>query len=106
MIKILLAATIGAIFSANALSDSPAVNGPMAFDPIAASAYAQATSDPVILNSEPWVIPQGYSQHIVSDESDLDIYSGVSDLTDMNTVNESKKHAGRYMYRTQEVRFP
>lgn len=103
MNKILLAAAISAAFSMNVLADSPVVNGPMAFVPITASAYVQATSDPAILNSQPWVIPQGFSQHIVSDESDLNIYAG-SDLTDMNTVNETRKQAGRYMYRTHEVR--
>jgi hypothetical protein len=61
------------------------------------------TTDPVILNSEPWVIPQGYVQTIVSDETDLDIYVA-NDWHDMNTVNETGKHAGRYMYRTHEVR--
>jgi hypothetical protein len=104
MIKTLLAAAVGAAFSMNALADSSAVKGPMAFDPIPASAYNEATSDATILNSEPWVIPQGYRQIIVSDESALDIYAGMSDWGDMNTVNETKKHAGRYMYRTHEVR--
>ena len=104
MTRILLIAAIAAAFSTNVVADLPAVNGPMAFDPIAGSAYTQGTSDPVILNSQPWVIPQGYSQHIISDENTLNIYSGMSDWNDMNTVNESKKHAGRYMYRTHEVR--
>ena len=102
--KSLLAVAIGAAFSMNAIAEPSLVNGPMAFNPIAASAYLQATSDTAILNTNPWVIPQGFSQHIVSDESNLNIYPGVSDLTDMNTVNETKKHAGRYMYRTHEVR--
>ena len=104
MMKTLLAAAIGASFSASAIADSAAVNGAMAFDPIASSAYAEATSDPAILNSEPWVIPQGYRQSIISDESALDIYAGMSDWGDMNTVNETRKHAGRYLYRTHEVR--
>lgn len=104
MIKTLLAVAIGAAFSMNAMADSSVVKGPMAFDPIPASAYNEATSDATILNSEPWVIPQGYRQVIVSDESALDIYPGMSDWGDMNTVNETGKHAGRYMYRTHEVR--
>ena len=95
MIKTLLAATIGAAFSMNVMADSSAVQGPMAFDPIPASAYNEATSDATILNSEPWVIPQGYRQVIVSDESALDIYPGKSDWGDMNTVNETRKTAGR-----------
>ena len=74
------------------------VNGPMAFNPIAGSAYGQTSNS----WSEPFVIPDGYTQHLVSDETDLDIYAG-HDLDDMNTVNETGKHAGRYLYRTHEV---
>jgi hypothetical protein len=99
----LLAAAIGAVVASTAVADSTVVKGPMAFDPIAASAYAELTADPVILNSQPWIIPQGYSQRIVSDERNLNIYVG-SDWPDMNTVNETGKQAGRYMYRTHEVR--
>jgi len=78
--------------------------GPMSFKPIAASAYLESTSDPAILNSEPWIVPEGYRQTIISDESHLDIYPAASDWTDMNTLNESGKDAGRYLYRTHEVR--
>jgi len=101
--KSLLAAAIGAVVASTAVADPTIVNGPMAFDPIAGSAYTGLTTDPVVLNSQPWIIPQGYSQHIVSDESILNIYTG-SDWNDMNTVNETGRHAGRYLYRTHEVR--
>jgi len=97
--KSLLAAAISAVVASAAVADSTVVNGPMAFDPIAASAYAELTTDPVILNSQPWIIPQGFTQRIVSDDSNLDIYAG-SDWQDMNTVNETGKHAGRYLYRS------
>ncbi|WP_295624350.1 alkaline phosphatase PhoX [uncultured Nitrosomonas sp.] len=80
------------------------VDGLMSFKPITASAYEQTTTDPFILNSEPWVIPKGFTQHIISDERHLDIYPGANDLPDMNTVNETGKYAGRYLYRTHEVR--
>ena len=72
----------------------------MSFNPIAASAYG-LEADPSIATT-PWVIPEGDVQSIVSDEADLDIY--VDDWHDMNTVNETGKHAGRYIYRTHEVR--
>lgn len=85
-------------------TDASFVNGPMRFMPIAGSAYEQTTNDPSILNTEPWIIPKGYSQHIVSDETNLDIYANSNDWGDMNTVNETGKHAGRYLYRTHEVR--
>jgi uncharacterized protein len=75
--------------------------GPMAFEPIAGSAYDQQSTDWV----EPLVAPEGFIQELVADETVLDIYDGgVDDLTDMNTVNETGREAGRYLYRTHEVR--
>lgn len=100
--KSILATAIAALFAGHALAGAT-VNGPMAFDPIAASAYAEVTTDATILTNEPWVIPEGFVQYIVSDETDLNIYVS-HDWNDMNTVNETGKHAGRYMYRTHEVR--
>jgi len=97
------AAAFSLAVAAVAFADE-AVEGPMAFDPIAASAYAELTTDPAVLNSEPWRIPEGFKQYIVSDETKLDIYPGTNDWNDMNTVNETGRHAGRYMYRTHEVR--
>jgi len=47
--------------------------------------------------------PMGFKQRIISNENDLDIYVG-NDWNDMNTVNETGKQAGRYLYRTHEVR--
>lgn len=72
--------------------------GEMAFAPIAGSAYGLEASD-----DAPWLIPRGYVQSVVADERGLDVYVG-SDWTDMNTVNESGAQAGRYLYRTHEVR--
>lgn len=101
MKKSSLALALVAMFAAQAHADSTVVKGPMAFNPIAASAYG-LEADPSIA-TEPYVIPQGYKQTIVSDETDLNIYVA-NDWNDMNTVNETGKHAGRYMYRTHEVR--
>jgi hypothetical protein len=89
-----------AAFAPNAHADST-VKGPMSFNPIAASAYGPENDADIA--TTPWVIPEGYVQSIVSDESDLDIYVA-QDWNDMNTVNETGKHAGRYLYRTHEVR--
>lgn len=99
--KSLLATAIAGVIATAAVAAT--VNGPMAFDPIAGSAYAELTNDPAILNSQPWVLPEGYVQSTVSDETNLDIYAG-PDWNDMNIVNETGRHAGRYMYRTHEVR--
>jgi len=66
----------------------------------------------------PWKLPKGFTQYVVSDEFALNIYdyptwendiSGVdvpqnNDWHDMNTVNETGPQAGRFMYRTHEVR--
>lgn len=80
-------------------SMSLAVDSTFNFKPITESANS-ADWDP----SSPWKLPQGFSQSIVSDESDLNLYgNGCADWHDMNTVNESGKSAGRYLYRTHEV---
>lgn len=77
-----------------------AADGPMSFDPIAGTPYGQDTAD----WTQPFVIPEGYTQTMLADETVLDIYGGgVDDLTDMNTVNETGPQAGRYLYRTHEV---
>ncbi len=75
-----------------------AASGPMGFDPIDGTPYTQATSAWTV----PLVVPEGYTQSLLMDETGLDIYAG-DDLTDMNTVNETGPHAGRYLYRTHEV---
>jgi len=98
-----IAAALGAAIAGFACA-GPNAKGPMDFEPIPGSAYApELTMDPAILTSEPWKIPEGYRQYIVSDENDLDIYVE-NDWNDMNTVNETRKHAGRFLYRTHEVR--
>lgn len=86
--------------------------GPMGFTPIEGSAgYADGTSgdwDP----AAPWTIPAGFTQQLVSGETTdrcggngLNIYDGGRvDWQDMNTANETGAQAGRYLYRTHEVR--
>jgi hypothetical protein len=98
--KTLLPLVISAVIPALAVADSE-VQGPMAFDSISGSAYNQQNATD--LDTAPWVIPEGYSQSVIADESGLNIYVG-NDWNDMNTVNETQKHAGRYLYRTHEVR--
>ena len=88
-----LGLTLGLAGAANA------ANGPMAFEPIEGSAYTQLSAS----WSEPFLVPDGYSQRRVLDETRLDVYVGADDLTDMNTTNETGPQAGRYLYRTHEV---
>lgn len=95
-------ATVGALSALAVLALSPAAqaaNGPMPFTPIVGSAYDSASSDWAV----PYIVPEGYSQTLVKDESVLDVYPGVDDLHDMNTQNETGPHAGRYLYNTYEV---
>lgn len=73
--------------------------GAFAFEPLAASAYGQASSDWTV----PYLVPAGFTQTLVKDETVLDVYPGVDDLHDMNTQNETGREAGRYMYNTYEV---
>lgn len=89
--------------------------GGFTFKPIAESASA-ADFDP----AAPWKLPKGFTQTVVSDESALNIYQTPNytflnrtvdpdrlqsnDWHDMNTVNETGQMAGRFMYRTHEVR--
>ena len=100
---LLLAAVLGAFPVSMSVADSDVAKYPMDFKPIAGSAYTTLTSDPAILTSQPWVIPPGYTQRIIADEANLNIYAG-PDWSDMNVTNETGKHAGRYLYRTHEVR--
>jgi hypothetical protein len=91
-----LAATAIVGFAAPA---AVAATGPFDFTPIAGSAYGQASID----WTEPYVLPEGFSQSLVSDETVLDVYPGIDDLHDMNTQNETGPQAGRYLYNTYEV---
>ena len=82
------------------VSVAAAVDGPMGFEPIPGSAYGQASSTWDV----PFIVPDGFEQTLVADETTLNIYGGnTDDLTDMNTQNETGIRAGRYLYRTHEV---
>ena len=97
-----IATTLTASCSVLADRDHSGDHHPRAFKftPITESAY-NATWN----SAAPWVIPEGFTQTVVSDESDLNIYDGGrDDWNDMNTVNETGKQAGRFLYRTHEVR--
>ena len=81
------------MLAVGAMAGGLTVTGPMAFEPIAGSAYGQQSES----WDTPFIIPEGFPQVKVSDETDLDIYVGQSGLDDMNTVNETGKQAGRYL---------
>lgn len=100
MKKKLLACTITAVLTAGAaLADDKGYHG-FNFKPLDESANA-ADWNP----AAPWKLPMGFTQTVVSNESDLNIYDGGrDDWHDMSTVNESGPMAGRFLYRTHEVR--
>ncbi len=117
-----LAACIGGVGAATALADpddlgqnrqsinTRADYAPFEeFDPLASSSNCPGGA-PSGRASDPYVLPAGYDQAIVAEESDPVTPqppqgpSAVSeDLWDMNTQNEFGTDAGRYLYRTHEV---
>ena len=97
--KTILACAV-ALACSPAFADNGRHKGHFNFKPLSESA-SSAEYNP----AAPWKLPEGYTQYIVSDETALNIYDGGrDDWHDMNTVNESGPQAGRYMYRTHEVR--
>lgn len=106
MYKNLLALAVSAALAAGpAMADDESFE----FTPIDSSASAD-----IWKIDAPWKLPEGFTQKVVSDESNLNIYDyatwedrGVpqnNDWHDMNTVNETGRKAGKFMYRTHEVR--
>ena len=97
-VAIAAALTGSLALTSNVIADKKSFN----FKPIDESANA-ADWDP----AAPWKLPKGFTQSVVSDETDLNIYDGGrDDWHDMNVVNETGKMAGRFMYRTHELRLP
>jgi uncharacterized protein len=98
--SIVLASAAVASHSALADKGKGPQTGPFGFQPIEESAYAEDYD-----KEAPWVLPAGFKQVLLSGEESLNIYDeGRDDWHDMNTVNETGKEAGRYLYRTHEVR--
>ena len=75
------------------------------FDPLASSTACTTGGDRV----EPFVLPAGYGQRFIATGPDFKTADGsyaVPDPAnpDQNTLNETGAEAGRYLYRTHEVR--
>lgn len=93
-IKPIVAAVAVALVSGSVMAES------FIFTPIDGSAPAEMWTA-----NAPWKLPDGFSQSVVSNESNLNIYTnGCDDWHDMNTVNEKGRYAGQFLYRTHEVR--
>lgn len=100
--KFILASAITSALTVSTVSNADDRDNRFNFKPIDSSANAADWNA-----AAPWKLPEGYTQTIVSDETDLNIYDGGrDDWHDMNTVNETGPMAGRFMYRTHELRYP
>ncbi len=78
-----------------AAASSASPRGHFQFEPLPTSAVCTVPGgDPV----NPLVLPAGYTQSILAAEPQFD------DLPDMNTQNETGAQAGRFVYRTHEIR--
>ena len=95
----IVAAALTLSYGAIADDDNEGHHG-FKFKPLTTSANAADWE-----TAKPWKLPKGFSQKVVSDETALNIYpDGRDDWHDMNVVNETGPQAGRFMYRTHEVR--
>jgi uncharacterized protein len=86
------ASTIGA---ALALQAQDPTRGPFQFTPLPASAVCV----PGGTGEQPFILPPGFAQVVVAREGE----GGAPDQWDMNTLNETGPHAGRFLYRTHET---
>jgi len=73
--------------------------GPFQFTPLPASAACVPGGAGTFPNEQPFLLPEGYAQTVIAREGD----GGTIDNWDMNTLNETGPHAGRYLYRTHET---
>src|SRR5688572_20607332 len=80
------------------------IKGPFGFDPIETSAVVGS-----LPQDAPFKLPAGFSQEVLWDEKGLfssgpDFYATQACVPDMHQSNETGKWAGRFLYRTHEVR--
>lgn len=105
-----LAAAIAAAAIPGALAASASHHSPFGFEPIDDSVAVGSLPE-----NAPFKLPAGFEQEVVVDEQGLysagiNIYGDLLgaeeqvDWPDMNQLNETGKKAGRYLYRTHEVR--
>ena len=78
-------------------------SGSFQYEPIVPLTGATACLDPNVPTVVPLQLPSGFSQTIIGRQSDLVTTSDEVNF-DMLTLNETGPQAGRYLYRTHEVR--
>lgn len=81
----------------------PSGSGSFRYDPITPLTGAAACLNPSIPTETPLQLPAGFSQTIIGRQSDLATTNAEVNF-DMLTLNETGPQAGRYLYRTHEVR--
>jgi hypothetical protein len=69
------------------------------FTPLPASATCLPGGAGTFPNEQPFLLPSGFEQTVIAREGD----GGAPDQWDMNTLNESGRNAGRFLYRTHET---
>ena len=72
---------------------------PFQFEPLPSSTACTLGGAGVFPFEQPFVLPAGFQQTIVAREGD----GGTTDNWDMNTLNETGPHAGRFLYRSHET---
>lgn len=84
--------------SALAHQEGPA-HGPFQFTPLPSSAPCVPGGAGTFPAEQPFLLPPGYAQTVIAREGD----GGTIDQWDMNTLNETGRDAGRFLYRSHET---
>ena len=82
-----------------AQSDSAGRHGAFRFEPVPASAVCVPGGVGTAPNEQPFLLPPGFVQTVIAREGD----GGAPDNFDMNTLNETGRQAGRFLYRSHET---
>jgi hypothetical protein len=95
--KLIIAVAVASAAVTAGATQSPDApqGGPFQFTPLPASAICV----PGGTGEQPFIIPPGFVQLVVAREGD----GGAPDQWDMNTLNETGPHPGRFLYRTHET---
>jgi hypothetical protein len=91
-------AVSAAVMQLGAQGGSPG-RGPFQFQPLASSAACVIGGAGAPGAEQPFILPTGFVQTVIAREGD----GGTTDNWDMNTLNETGPHAGRFLYRSHET---
>ena len=94
------ASTAGAVLARDRDDNDRNGSGAFRFTPLPTSAVCGPPGgNGAFPNERPFVLPPGFSQQVIAREGD----GGAPDNFDMNTLNETGRQAGRFLYRTHET---